>query len=111
MNFRFQATARRLLLGRKAMRLSELTSFLFYPPLRLFHMATGFWVSQTLFAATELEVFALLEQRPLTVEEFCQRLGIEQRAGQGLLGALVSLGWCVSETDVTRTHRSLLDGW
>lgn len=74
------------------MRLSEFLGFLFRPPVRLLHMATGFWVSQTLFAAAELEVFTLLERRPLSAPEFCQALQIELRAGQALLGALASLG-------------------
>ncbi len=74
------------------MSLSELLRFLLRPPVRLFHMATGFWVSQILFAATDLEVFTLLERHPLSAQECCRTLEIELRAGQALLGALTALG-------------------
>ncbi len=73
------------------MSLSELFDFICHPEVRLFYMATGFWASQALFAATELEVFTLLESRPLSADEFCQALKIDPRAGQALLPALVSL--------------------
>jgi len=74
------------------MTFSEVIGFFLCPPIRLFQMATAFWVSQTLFAAAELEVFTTLEQRPLTKEEFCRALGMELRPGQALLGGLSALG-------------------
>ncbi len=55
-------------------------------------MATGYWVSQALFVAVELEVFTRLEARPLTAEEFSAEARLEPRAVRALLTALVSLG-------------------
>ena len=71
---------------------SELLEFIRHPVIRLFYMATGFWVSQALFVATELEVFTLLDSCPLSAEEFCQASKLELRAGRALLASLVSLG-------------------
>ncbi len=73
------------------MSLSELFDFICHPEVRLFYMATGFWASQALFAATELEVFTQLETQPLSAEGICQALKIEPRAAQALLTALVAL--------------------
>src|SRR3989449_6473747 len=62
------------------------------PAVRLFYMATGYWVSQALFVATDLGVFTLLESRPLSAKEFCESLKLNLRPGQALLSALVALG-------------------
>ncbi len=71
---------------------SELLHAIRYPPARLFYMATGFWVSQTLFAATDLGIFSRLEVQPLSAEECFRALNIGPRAAGALLAALVSLG-------------------
>ena len=70
----------------------DLLSSFFHPPIRLFQFATGFWVSQVLFAAVELEVFTSLATRPLTAEEFSHHSGLKRRPAEALLIALVSLG-------------------
>lgn len=74
------------------MPFSEILDWLRHPPIRLFYMATGFWVSEALFVATELEVFTLLEARPLTPEEFCEALKLDLRPSRALLSSLVGLG-------------------
>lgn len=74
------------------MRTSELLDLLRHPPIRLFYMATGFWVSQALFVATEFELFTLLDAQPLSAEELGRSLELEPRAARALLASLVSLG-------------------
>ena len=74
------------------MLLGEVLALLFDPPRRLFSMATAFWVSQTLFTATELQVFTILEKSPMTVEEFCRATDLQARPANALLGSLVGLG-------------------
>lgn len=73
------------------MSIFELLALMRDPPLRLFYMASGFWMSQTLFAAIQLEVFTILEPRPLTLEELGEALKLEPRPARALLGALVSM--------------------
>ncbi len=74
------------------MSLSELLDVIRHPAVRLFYMATGFWVSQTLFVATEFEVFTLLDSGQLSAKELYKALKLEPRAGRALLSSLVSLG-------------------
>jgi hypothetical protein len=72
--------------------MAELLDLIRHPAIRLFYMATGFWVSQVLFVATELEVFTLLDSQDFPAEELCQALNLDLRPGRALLAALVSLG-------------------
>src|SRR2546425_48088 len=74
------------------MLLSEVLQAVRHPVVRLFYMATGFWVSQALFAAIELQVFDLLESQALSADEFSQALELDLRPARALLSALVSLG-------------------
>ncbi len=74
------------------MPVSEILDWLRHPPIRLFYMATGFWVSQALFVATELELFTLLEARPLSAEEAAEALKLDLRPSRALLSSLVGLG-------------------
>lgn len=73
------------------MSISELLALMWNPPVRLFYMAAGFWMSQTLFAAIQLEVFTVLEARPLSEDELVEALKLEPRPVRALLGALVSM--------------------
>ncbi len=74
------------------MSFSDLLLLIRQPAVRLFYMATGYWVSQALFVAADLGVFTLLESRPLSAKEFCESLHLDLRPGQALLSALVALG-------------------
>src|SRR3989442_12365269 len=74
------------------MSFSDLLLLLRQPAGRLFYMATGYWVSQALFVATDLGVFTLLESQPLSAKEFCESLNLNLRPGQALVSALVPLG-------------------
>src|SRR2546428_11200216 len=74
------------------MSFSDLLLLIRQPAVRLFYMATGYWVSQALFVAADLGVFTLLESQPLSAKEFCESLKLNLRPGQALLSALVALG-------------------
>src|SRR2546425_4957904 len=74
------------------MSIPDLLLLIRQPAVRLFYMATGYWVSQALFVAADLGVFTLLESRPLSAKEFCESLNLNLRPGQALLSALVALG-------------------
>src|SRR3989449_11330443 len=74
------------------MSFSDLLLLIRQPAVRLFYMATGYWVSQALFVAADLGVFTLLESRPHSAKEFCDSLNLSLRPGQALLSALVALG-------------------
>src|SRR2546427_4157861 len=74
------------------MSFSDLLLLIRQPAVRLFYMATGYWVSQALFVAADLGVFTLLASRPLSAKEFCESLKLNLRPGQALLSALVALG-------------------
>src|SRR2546422_9891472 len=74
------------------MSFSDLLLLIRQPAVRLFYMATGYWVSQALFVAADLGVFTLLESRPHSAKEFCESLNLDLRPGQAVLSALVALG-------------------
>src|SRR3989442_2195908 len=74
------------------MSFSDVLPLIRQPAVRLFYMATGYWVSQALFVATDLGVFTLLESQPLSAKEFCESLNLNLRPGQALVSALVPLG-------------------
>lgn len=55
-------------------------------------MLTGFWVSKTLMAAVEADIFSKVEGKQVTAQELQQLLGMEERPAQSFAAALVSLG-------------------
>ena len=62
------------------------------PAIAMLQMATGFQVSQALYAAAELDIAGLLTQRPRTVEELAQATDSDPDALRRLLRFLESLG-------------------
>ena len=59
----------------------------------IFNIAAGLWISKTLMAAVELEVFSKLSgNRSVTLNELQSLLGLEARPTEALATALVSLG-------------------
>ena len=61
-------------------------------PDAIMSLGLGFWGSKTLLSAVELGVFAALTEKPLSVEELRERLGIHNRSAQDFFDALVALG-------------------
>lgn len=61
-------------------------------PQFLENLATGYWFSETLFTAVEMDVFTFLEPDGGTVEEVARFLKTEPRATQRFLQALTALG-------------------
>lgn len=55
-------------------------------------LATGFWASQVLSVATELDLFSKLAGSPMTVEELNDSLGTSSRSTTILLTACTALG-------------------
>ena len=58
----------------------------------ILEMATGFWVSKTLFTATDLGVFDALAEGPQRCSELAARLGLPERSLQRLLTGAAALG-------------------
>ncbi len=61
-------------------------------PQYLFDLAAGYWLSEVLFAAVELDIFTLLEPPGKTAGEAAGALGISPRGAGRLMQALRSLG-------------------
>jgi 3-hydroxy-5-methyl-1-naphthoate 3-O-methyltransferase len=61
-------------------------------PEPIFQMATAYWVSKTLMAAVEFELFTKISNRSVTLEELQKVLGMEARPADVFATALVSLG-------------------
>ncbi|WP_028308597.1 DUF2284 domain-containing protein [Desulfitibacter alkalitolerans] len=61
-------------------------------PQYLENLATGYWFSEVLFAAIELDIFSLLEPNGKTLAEAADRLGSDTKALERYLHALCSLG-------------------
>ena len=55
-------------------------------------IAYGFMASKALFTALHLDVFSRLSDRPKTLEELAEEIGVKQNRLQALLTACVSLG-------------------
>lgn len=61
-------------------------------PSKIMQIGMGFWPSKTLLAATNLGVFSLLADGPLSGEELASKLGLHERARYDFLDTLVALG-------------------
>ena len=61
-------------------------------PEALLQLGLGFWASKALLTAIELDVFSVLAEQPLGLQELRDRLGLQQRGTTDWLDALVSLG-------------------
>jgi predicted metal-binding protein/2-polyprenyl-3-methyl-5-hydroxy-6-metoxy-1,4-benzoquinol methylase len=61
-------------------------------PQYLENLATGYWFSEVLFTAVELDVFSHLDQAGKSVEEIAKTLDTDTRATERFLQALCSLG-------------------
>ena len=59
---------------------------------KIMGMISGFWVSQTLFAAHELGIFKELSDGPATASKLAADLGFDEAAGERLLTACVAIG-------------------
>src|SRR5438105_2734809 len=65
----------------------------------IMNMATGFWVSKTLFSGFELGVFESLSNESAKADELAGRLGLPTNSLERLLIALTSLGLLVKNGD------------
>lgn len=61
-------------------------------PEPIFQMATAYWVSKTLMAAVQFELFTKISNRSVTLEELQKVLGMTARPADVFATALVSLG-------------------
>lgn len=61
-------------------------------PQYLEDLVTGYWYSELLFTAVELDVFTILAEGSLTAPELASRLGLDHLAAERFLRALCSLG-------------------
>jgi acetylserotonin O-methyltransferase len=61
-------------------------------PEKIMEMATGFWVSKTLFAGIELRIFDALADGPQQVAELANKLSLPADSVERLLGALTAIG-------------------
>lgn len=68
-------------------------------PDAIMRIGTGFMASKTLLTATELGLFTVLGDGPLTGAELGDRLGLHQRGRSDFFDALVSLGLLAREGD------------
>ena len=59
---------------------------------RLEDLATAYWYSETLFAALELNIFGLLEDDPLSVDQLREKSGYDADGVSRLLTSLAALG-------------------
>jgi len=65
----------------------------------VFQMATGYWVSQVVYAAAKLGIADVLEEGPKTCEEIAMATGADGNSLSRLMRALASLGVLAMEND------------
>ena len=76
----------------------------------LMQLATGFWVSKTLAAAMDLDLFSHLAGRSVTTEDLSRSLRLEPRPAEMLLSACTALGRSsFLNRNPVRCTRELLD--
>ena len=68
------------------------------------HIARGFSRSRVLLTAVELDIFTLLDETPLSVDEVVARLVSDLRATTIFLDALSAMALLVKEADRYRTN-------
>jgi len=68
-------------------------------PARLYEIGFGFMASKVMFTAVEMDLFALLEEGPLTGEEIRQKLELHPRAIPDFTDTLVALGLLDRDSD------------
>ncbi|HWJ03713.1 MAG TPA: methyltransferase, partial [Verrucomicrobiae bacterium] len=62
-------------------------------------LATGYWFSEVLFTAVELEIFTLIEQGGRSVKEISKLLDIESQGAERFLQALCTMGLLINDGD------------
>jgi len=80
-------------------------------PQYLEDLATGYWYSETLFTAVEMEIFTLLEPEGKKLAEIAEALGVKRTGLERFLQALCSLGLLAQNGEVyfnTRVAREFL---
>ncbi len=66
-------------------------------PQYLENLATGYWFSEVLYTAVELEIFSLIEPGGRSSEEISISLGIEPRGAERFLQALCAVGLLIND--------------
>src|SRR5262249_14615174 len=69
-------------------------------PESILQTGTAFWASKTLLSAVELGVFTKLAERPLSLVELREALGLHPRSAHDFFDALVALGFLRRESGV-----------
>jgi len=86
--------------------MSELAANL--SPIPLMQIATGFWASKTLAAATELNLFTRLSGTAgTTIEELAQALAVQPRPAEMLLTGCAALGLLEKQSDRYRNSKPI----
>jgi hypothetical protein len=62
-------------------------------PQRIFEVACGYRASKVLLSAIELDVFTILSEQPLTIEDLLPRIGIQDRGARDFFDTLAALGF------------------
>ena len=62
-------------------------------PEHIMQIGLGFWASKTLLAAIKFQLFTLLEERPLTGTQICEKLKLHKRSYDDFLDTLVALNF------------------
>ncbi|QHC28698.1 methyltransferase [Streptomyces sp. HF10] len=68
-------------------------------PGEILQLTMAFYGSRALISAVELDLFTLLAEKPLDINELCDRAGMHPRGARDFLDALVALGLLEREDD------------
>jgi O-methyltransferase domain/Dimerisation domain len=68
-------------------------------PGEILQLTMAFYGSRALISAVELDLFTILAEKPMTIEELCDRAGLHPRGARDFLDALVALGLLEREAD------------
>jgi predicted O-methyltransferase YrrM len=78
-----------------------------HSPMTLMKSARGFMESRILLSAAELDLFTLIENKPMRAEEIADVKQLDLRGATILLDALASLGFLIKEKETYRSEPSV----
>lgn len=78
-------------------------------PSRILELSGKYWESFALHAGVELDIFTLLDEEGMTIEEIASELSLSKRGAKALVCALTALGFLEKEGEIYYDSREAIE--
>ncbi|MCX7829534.1 MAG: acetylserotonin O-methyltransferase [Acidobacteria bacterium] len=78
-------------------------------PAKILELSGKYWESFALHAGVELDIFTLLDEEGMTIDEISSELSLSKRGTKALVSALASLGFLEKEGDIFYDSRESVE--